>query len=562
MSPIKLDNLTALPKLEPASPAPRSPAAGRVDVEPFDEHLERARQTPATTASADSDEVGSGQGPAGQARVADEGHRDEPQRTSADQPEENTSPPTEPSEAEDDRPGEVAATSDTAEEADGSKTEGEAAAAESSRQANDEETGHGGEDSLDAGIGDACAPLGESDAGEAARGHDESDASRAAAAKESNKPAAAARELPTQETVELGRLQAEAARELPTQEAAESSRLQAEAAREENAVVAEQTEDDEGTRSREMAERVGQGTRQPVDPRAATAEPAATNQEQGEDVSAASEATDARAEKKQPEGQASEEKSQRHGGKNPSAGREDLQASTPPAKTVRSTSAEQHGTMDPQATSTSRTASADQLKAEAGDAAMKPTIGREPADGGQQASETGTSPRVASDQARPAGPPPDRHETSAAEQADRVRFVHRVARAFQAAGDRGGSVRLRLHPPELGSLRLELTVRNGLMTARLETETSAARSLLLDNLPALRERLAEHDVRIQRFDVELGNRSSGGSAQEPGDHPHRHDHSQAETPRATADREMDTDDTGAARPASRVGEEAQFDVTI
>ena len=42
-----------------------------------------------------------------------------------------------------------------------------------------------------------------------------------------------------------------------------------------------------------------------------------------------------------------------------------------------------------------------------------------------------------------------------------MRFVQRVARAFQAVGDGGGSIRLRLRPPDLGSLSLELTVRNG-----------------------------------------------------------------------------------------------------
>ncbi len=90
---------------------------------------------------------------------------------------------------------------------------------------------------------------------------------------------------------------------------------------------------------------------------------------------------------------------------------------------------------------------------------------------------------------------------------ERVRFVQRVARAFQSAADRGGPVRLRLSPPELGSLRLEITVRNGAMSARMEAETSAARTLLLEGLPALRERLAQHDLTMERFDVDLMDQS-------------------------------------------------------
>jgi len=97
---------------------------------------------------------------------------------------------------------------------------------------------------------------------------------------------------------------------------------------------------------------------------------------------------------------------------------------------------------------------------------------------------------------------------------DAARFVQRVARAFRTMGDRDGSVRLRLSPPELGSLRLEIAVRNGAMTAKVEAETATARTLLLDNLPALRERLAEQDIKVEQFDVSLSDRSAGGSPEQ------------------------------------------------
>ncbi len=99
---------------------------------------------------------------------------------------------------------------------------------------------------------------------------------------------------------------------------------------------------------------------------------------------------------------------------------------------------------------------------------------------------------------------------SGASEVERVRFIQRVARAFQTASQRDGSVRLRLSPPELGSLRLEVTVRGGVMTARLEAEHPAARTMLLDNLPALRDRLAEQNIKIARFDVDLMGQSPGG----------------------------------------------------
>jgi flagellar hook-length control protein FliK len=97
---------------------------------------------------------------------------------------------------------------------------------------------------------------------------------------------------------------------------------------------------------------------------------------------------------------------------------------------------------------------------------------------------------------------------------DRGRFVGRVEGAIRAAQNRDGRVQVRLSPPELGALRIELTIQQGALSARLEAETTAARNMLLDNLPALRERLAQQDIRVERFDVDLRQdaHSGGGSS--------------------------------------------------
>ncbi len=98
---------------------------------------------------------------------------------------------------------------------------------------------------------------------------------------------------------------------------------------------------------------------------------------------------------------------------------------------------------------------------------------------------------------------------------ENARFVQRVAKAFQTAGDQGGSLRLRLSPPELGSLKLNVTVNGGVLNAQVEAETVQARDMLLENLPALRERLAEHNIKIDQFDVDLFDGASGGSSDQP-----------------------------------------------
>ena len=51
-------------------------------------------------------------------------------------------------------------------------------------------------------------------------------------------------------------------------------------------------------------------------------------------------------------------------------------------------------------------------------------------------------------------------------QADRVRFVQRVEQAFQDLSGQGGSVRLRISPPDLGSLRIDIKVTKGELTAK------------------------------------------------------------------------------------------------
>ena len=100
-------------------------------------------------------------------------------------------------------------------------------------------------------------------------------------------------------------------------------------------------------------------------------------------------------------------------------------------------------------------------------------------------------------------------------QGDRVRLVQRVARAVQTATERGGELKLRLSPPELGSLRLQVRLAEGVLSARIETDNPTAKQVLIDNLPALRDRLAEQNIRVEKFDVDLSNSGGGGTSQTP-----------------------------------------------
>jgi flagellar hook-length control protein FliK len=117
------------------------------------------------------------------------------------------------------------------------------------------------------------------------------------------------------------------------------------------------------------------------------------------------------------------------------------------------------------------------------------------------------------------------------------RFIGRVAKAFQTAHDRGGTLQLRLSPPELGALRIELHVKDGVMSASLQTENTNTRKLLLDHLPALRDRLADQNIRVDRFDVDVRQDGAGGQADARG---WQQQHSQHQPDRSPVRRPVQT----------------------
>ena len=100
-------------------------------------------------------------------------------------------------------------------------------------------------------------------------------------------------------------------------------------------------------------------------------------------------------------------------------------------------------------------------------------------------------------------------------QQERVRLVQRVARSFSRLGPDGGQVTLKLNPPQLGVLNVSIKIEGQTMTARLQTETTAARDVIIDNLPVLRDRLSEHGIEVEKFQVEVGQQEdlASGSGQ-------------------------------------------------
>ncbi len=129
---------------------------------------------------------------------------------------------------------------------------------------------------------------------------------------------------------------------------------------------------------------------------------------------------------------------------------------------------------------------------------------------------------------------------------EQIRLVQRVARAVQTAPQRGGTIRLRLRPPALGSMHLEVRMERDGLAARIETETQMARSVLLDSLPQLRERLAEQGIRIEHFNVDVSQQDTRQSQQQA---------NQTETPFESPDARMNQHNQEESEERSEVSAE-------
>ena len=104
---------------------------------------------------------------------------------------------------------------------------------------------------------------------------------------------------------------------------------------------------------------------------------------------------------------------------------------------------------------------------------------------------------------RPSGLVPSGGEVADGPQARPAEFAARLARSLLESHQAGRPLHVRLHPPELGVLQIELSRSGGAMTARLDVETAAARQMILEQLPQLREVLAHTGHTVERIDVHL-----------------------------------------------------------
>lgn len=85
--------------------------------------------------------------------------------------------------------------------------------------------------------------------------------------------------------------------------------------------------------------------------------------------------------------------------------------------------------------------------------------------------------------------------------------AQQVSRALLREGADGLRLTLRLTPPELGTVRIEIIERGGILQAHIHAEDDAVRVALERQLPQLRQDLRSHDAPVR--DVHLGDAWSG-----------------------------------------------------
>lgn len=96
--------------------------------------------------------------------------------------------------------------------------------------------------------------------------------------------------------------------------------------------------------------------------------------------------------------------------------------------------------------------------------------------------------------------------------------VARVARGLQSAlSQQGGTVALRLHPPELGVVRVEVEIDAGAVRARFIAEHESVRTLLTHQLQHLRQALQSQGLAVERLEVQTQTQHADAEAQARGD---------------------------------------------
>ena len=148
---------------------------------------------------------------------------------------------------------------------------------------------------------------------------------------------------------------------------------------------------------------------------------------------------------------------------------------------------------------------------------------------------------------------------------DRDPFTARILRGLSATlNQRGGVLTMRLEPPELGQLRIQMTITQGTVSAEFQTSTPQAQALLERSLAVLRSALQGHGLTVERLTVHTAQQvNAQATRQDPAEQQTQHQRHYADAGRGESRGRRDGDQTGSFRyPMPRpTNEYTAFDVS-
>jgi len=97
-----------------------------------------------------------------------------------------------------------------------------------------------------------------------------------------------------------------------------------------------------------------------------------------------------------------------------------------------------------------------------------------------------------------------KHQPKIARELLPAHLINQVGRQISRSILRGERViKLQLHPPDLGSVKVEMDIRDNVLKLGMIIENSTVRELLLSNASELRHALVEQGVKLEKLDIQI-----------------------------------------------------------
>ena len=76
---------------------------------------------------------------------------------------------------------------------------------------------------------------------------------------------------------------------------------------------------------------------------------------------------------------------------------------------------------------------------------------------------------------------------------------------------KGGNITIRLNPPELGTMRIQVQIEGSAVRAQFDVSTEAVRTLLQQQISQLKESLQQHGLNVDQLQVQTTSSSNSSN---------------------------------------------------